>query len=70
MENELSEETLCRWSLVGDDREYFLSAMSKFYQELNKVGFNDRLGLSRDERIVFNDVCEQLAKINLEKNGD
>jgi len=69
METEVIEEKLCRWSVVGDDREYFLSAMSKIYKALNVCGFSDRFGLSKDERIVFNDVVEQIALKNLEDQG-
>jgi len=64
---EVEEQTLCRWSLVGEDKGCFLSAMSKIYSKLNEVGFSDRMGLSRDERIVFNDVVTQLAIQNNEE---
>lgn len=63
---ELSEDTVIRWSLLGDEKQYFLSAMSKLYTELNKVGFNDRAGLTRNERMAFNDVVEQIATKNFE----
>lgn len=67
---ELTVETLVRFHLVGDDVPAFRAAMAKLYAEVNAVGFGKRLGLSKDERAVFNDVVEQLSIQNMEDESD
>jgi len=64
---EATQDTLVRFSLVGNDKQCFLSALAKIYREINKPGFN-KWGLEKDELIVFNDVVEQIAINNVESN--
>jgi len=64
--SEVQEDTFCQWQIHEDDKKYFLGAMSKIYKAINVCGFSDRFGLDKNERLVFNDVVEQIALKNLE----
>jgi hypothetical protein len=60
----IEQEQFYSWTLAGDDKPYFISAMARIYQEINKCGFSAKMGLSTLELEIFNDVVEQLGGIN------
>jgi hypothetical protein len=66
---EVTQTTQIQIQIEGSNVNLLLIALSKIYTRLNAIGF-DRLGLTKDERYIFNEFFEQTALNNQNNETD